>query len=352
MVNTSVGPAVLVTGVEEIRQRVLAAAAAAAVEVRVAGDAGELAAGPEPRSVFVGPDQVALVARSPALGRAPVQLVGMAADRDRLCEWSAALGAAVIVLPDGVRWLAHALAGDRGRSAVSVLGLLGAAGGVGTSTLTGALAHLAAQRGLRVAVVDLDPRGGGIDVLLGLADRPGWRWPNLIDADGFLGDLHGHLPRLDDLAVLSHDRTELVAPTATAILAVLRSLERSHEVVLLDLGSRPGVAELGSLRAMDGALLVCPGDVRGVAGAAQQLRSVDPHVPLAVIQSRIRPGALGPDHISRALGLPVVATIPPDRGVAADAERGDPPGRTAGKAWRRACAALLDSALEVRHDRG
>lgn len=349
MVNTSAGPAVLVTGAEEIRDRVLAAAAAAAVEVRVARDAAELASGPEPRLLFVGADQVALVARSPVLGRAPVHLVGTAADQDRLCEWSAALGAAVIVLPEGVRWLANALAGGRGGATATVLGLLGAVGGLGTSTLTAGLAHQAAQRGQRVALVDLDARGGGLDLLLGLEERPGWRWPNLVGADGFLGDLHDHLPRLDGLAVLSHDRTEPIDLPATAIVAVLRSLARSHDLVLLDLGARPGPAELAALRAADGGLLLCPGDVRGLAAAAQQLRRVDPHVPLAAVLSHLRPGSR--EGVTRALGLPVVATLPLDRAVAADAERGDPPGRSAGRNWRRCCTTIIDGALEARDDR-
>lgn len=350
MVNTSVGPAVLVTGSEEIRDLVLAAAAAAAVEVRVARDAAELGSGPEPGLLFVGPDQVALVARSPVVGRAPVHLVGTQADRDRLCEWSAALGAAVIVLPDGVRWLANALAGGRGGGATAtVLGLLGGAGGVGTSTLAAGLARAAAERGHRVALVDLDARGGGLDLLLGLEERPGWRWPNLADADGFLGDLHDHLPRSEGLAVLSHDRVEPIDLPATAIVAVLRSLARSHDLVLLDLGARPGPAELAALRAADGGLLLCPGDVRGLAAAAQQLRAVDPHVPLAAVLSQLRPGSR--EAVSRALGLPVVATLPRDRAVAEEVDRGDPPGRTAGRAWRRCCSTILDGALEARHDR-
>lgn len=339
----------LVTGDEGIRDRVLAAAAAAAVDVRVARSAAELGSGPQPRVLFVGADQIALVARSPVLGRAPVHLVGTAADQDRLCEWSAALGAAVIVLPDGLQWLANALAGGRDGATATVLCLLGAVGGLGTSTLAAGLAHQAALRGHRVALVDLDARGGGLDLLVGLEERPGWRWPHLVDADGFLGDLHDHLPRLDGLAVLSHDRAGPIEPPATAIVAVLRSLARSHDLVLLDVGARPGPAEVAALRAADGALLLCPGDVRGLAAAAQQLRTIDPHVPLAAVLSQLRPG--GRDAVTRALDLPVVAALPFDRAMAADAERGDPPGRTAGRSWRRCCDTILDGVLEARDDR-
>lgn len=344
MVNADVGPAVLLTGLAEVRECVLAAAAAAAVEIQVAREVSELGAGPAPRAIFVGADQVALVARSAVAGRAPVYLVGTPADRDRLCEWSAALGATVIVLPDGLRWLSGALAGGEGGARAPVLGLLGAVGGVGTSTLAAGLAYQAAQRGLRVALVDLDERGGGLDLLLGLEQHPGWRWPHLVDAEGFLGDLHDHLPRLDGLAVLSHDRADDAALRPSAVTAVLRSLARSHDLVLLDLGARPGPVELGALQTADGGLLLCPGDVRGLAAASQQLRGIDARVPLAILLSRLRPGSK--EAVARALGLPVTATVPLDRTVVADADRGDPPGRNSGRGWRRCCAALLDGVLQ------
>ena len=349
MTKTTDAPAVLVTGLEEITDRVVAAAAAAGTQVRLARDAGELATGPDPELLFVGPDQVALVARSPVMGRANVHLVGMPGDKDRLCEWSAALGAAVIVLPDGVRWLANALSGGRGGVTATVLGLLGATGGVGTSTLTAGLGVLAAERGHRVALVDLDARGGGLDLLVGLEQQPGWRWPHLVDADGFLGDLHDHLPRQGDLAVISHDRGEITDVPSPAVVAVLRSLSRSHDLVLLDLGARPGPTELAGLRGADGGLLVCPGDVRGLVAATQQVRTIDPHIPLAAVLSGLRPGG-GREAASRALGLPVVATLPKDRGIAGEADRGEVPGRLAGRAWRRCCATILDGTMGAHDD--
>ncbi|MDO5500131.1 MAG: pilus assembly protein CpaE [Propionibacteriaceae bacterium] len=347
--TTGTDPTVLVTGSAEIRERVLAAAATAGTEVALARDAGELAAGPAPGTLLVGADQVALVARSPLLGKVRAHLVGLAEDRDRLCEWSAALGAAVIVLPDGARWLAHALSGGGAGVRGTTIGLVGASGGLGTSSLAAGLARGAADRGHRVALVDLDPGGGGLDLLLGLETEPGWRWPSLASADGFLGDLHDHLPRQDALAVLSHDRDGPRGPTVAAAVAVLRSLARSHDLVLLDAGARPGTVELEAMRSADGGLMLCAGDVRGLAAATAQLRVLDPRVPLAVVLSRARrPGGLGRDVVSRALGVSVAATLPADKSVAAGADRGEPPGRTAGRAWRRCRDRLLDGMLEER----
>lgn len=337
----------LVTESGDLRDRVLATAAAVGVEVRWCRDPAELAAGPPPRILVVGADQLAAVARSPLIGRAAVHGVGLVGDRDRLCEWSAALGAAVIVLPEGVRWLAAALAGSREGPTGRVVGLVGGSGGVGTSTMAAGLAWSASRQGVRTALVDLDPRGGGLDVLLGLEEAPGWRWPALAAADGFLSDLHEHLPRLDTLAVVSHDREARAELPTTATVAVVRALARCHDLVVLDGGTRPGTAELEALRAADGVLLVCAGDLRGLAAAAQQVRILDAHLPLAAVHSRIRPGGYGAAVVARTLGLPVVATLPADRRIPACLERGEPPGRVAGRAWRRCCATVIDNLVEA-----
>jgi hypothetical protein len=100
-------------------------------------------------------------------------------------------------------------------------------------------------------------------------------------------------------------------------------------------------------------LLVCSPDLRGVAAAAQRMRGIDAQVPLALVVSRIRPGSHSADAIGRALGLPVVATLPADKRVASGAEAGEPPGRAAGRGWRRACDAVL-AGLQVENadDRG
>lgn len=332
---------VLITSAAHVRDQVLAAAAAAAVEVRVCSDPAEL--GPaRPPMLLVGADCAAVLARSAVVRRTPVHLIGTGGEQQRLCEWSAALGAAVIVLPDGLRWLTAILAeGRNGRIAGRMVAVAGGSGGIGTSTLAAGLAWAAAEEGRRVALVDLDAGGGGLDLLLGLEQQPGRRWPALLDADGFLGDLHEQLPRLGSLAVLSHARGPLSDVGPPAVTAVLRSLRRTHDLVVLDAGARPSAAEPAAVRGCDGAVLVCSPDLRGVAGAAQRMRGIDAQVPLAVVVSRMRPGSHSGDAIGHALGLPVVATLPADRRVASGAEAGEPPGRTAGRGWRRACGTVL-----------
>lgn len=334
--------AVLITGSEELREQVHAAAAAAAVPLWECDDPGELGTEPPP-VLLVGADRAAAVARSPVIRRTAVHLVGGIGDQQRLCEWSAALGAAVVVLPAGLRWLSALLAAGRvGGATGRMLAVIGGAGGVGTSTLAVGLAWAAAEAGRRVALVDLDAGGGGLDLMLGLEHEAGWRWPSLIGADGFLGDLHQQLPRLESLALVSHDRGAVTDLPAPAVTAVLRSLRRTHELVVVDAGARPGPGELAGVRSCDGGLLVSSGEVRGLAAAAHRLRGIDAQMPLAAVFSRIRPGSHGADTVGRALGMPVVATLPPDKRVAACAEAGEPPGRGAGRPWRRACQYVLE----------
>lgn len=341
-------PAVLVTGSNEIRDHVLAAAAAAGTGIRVCADAVELSALPTPGVLLVGTDQVAAVARSSVVGRARVHLVGGAGDQARLCEWSAALGATVLVLPDGLRWLAAALSGARDGHGAAVIAVVGASGGLGTSTLAAGLAGTAAEKGLRAAFVDLDVGGGGADLLFGLERQPGWRWPGLTAADGFLGDLHEHLPHAEGLAVVSHDRRDPTPVPVTAAVAVMRSLGRSHDVVVIDAGARPGPDDLAAIRVADGGLLVCSAEVRGLAAATQQLRRIDAHLPMAAVLSRLRRNGDGVAAVERTLGLPVAAVMPADKGIAAGADRGDPPGRNAGRAWRTHCGDLLDGLIGDR----
>lgn len=70
-----------------------------------------------------------------------------------------------------------------------VLAVTGAVGGCGASLLAASLAVHAAHvlRGLgraQVGLVDANIWGAGLDVLLGMEEAPGVRWPQLANAHG------------------------------------------------------------------------------------------------------------------------------------------------------------------------
>lgn len=322
-----------------LRDAVLAAVAAAGLEAELIEDAAALAALRRTPSVLVvGVDLAQALAGHELSRRIRVHLVGEREDSDRLCAWSAALGAAVTTLPDGIRWLTSALAGTPPDGRGRLVAVLGGSGGVGVSTLAVDLGWQAASSGTPAAVVELDPTGPGLDLLLGLETEPGWRWPALTAAEGYLGELHDQLPVRDRLAVLAHSRSERSQPPLTAVRAVLRSLRREHRLVLADLGHRAEPDTLAILDECDAALLVCRSGPAGVAGAAALLDRLPTAVPMAAL---LRGPAADRPMVTEVLGIPVVAEIADNQRVIAAADRGELPARVAGRGWRRSTRGLL-----------
>ncbi len=130
--------------------------------------------------VLVGDDRAA---HCSGLGRrGGVLLLGLDLDDPGVWVRAVQLGAEhVLFLPDAEAWLldriADAAEGD-GPPAVTVA-VLGGRGGAGASTLACALAVTAARAGRRTMLIDGDPLGGGLDVLLGGETARGLRWPDL-----------------------------------------------------------------------------------------------------------------------------------------------------------------------------
>lgn len=94
--------------------------------------------------------------------------------------------------------------GDR-RGMGHVIAVIPASGGVGATTLAGALAVRAAEAGRSVVAVDLDQFGGRLDLVLGVEQAPGWRWDRLLDVAGIVDGegLARELPRAGEVPVLS-----------------------------------------------------------------------------------------------------------------------------------------------------
>ncbi len=243
--------------------------------------------------------------------------------------------------------LADAAEGD-GRRAL-VVGVLGGRGGAGASTLATALAVTAAGRSLRSILVDGDPLGGGIDLLLGGEDVSGLRWPELSDARGRLSAaaLRDALPRVAELTVLSWDRGDVLTIAPDAMQAVLGAAGRDTDVVVVDLPRRLDPAAEAALARTDIALLVVPAEVRATAAAARVaagagLLAAD----LRVVVRGPAPSGLAAETVAEALGLPLAGTLRPEPGLAGAQERGDPPaGRGKGPLAEfsgRFLAAVLD----------
>lgn len=267
-------------------------------------------------------------------------------------EQAVAVGAEhVVSLPEAEPWLVSALAeateGARGSGAV--LAVVGGRGGAGASVLAAAVAVAAVHEGGRVLLVDCDPLGGGLDLVLGAEDVQGLRWPELNVTGGRVPAtaLHAALPapRLaaarGELAVLSCDRSDR-GPSSAAVSAVIDAGRRAGETVVCDLPRYPTEAALAALEAADLVLLVVPADVRSCAAAGRVAAVLaEQAAPVQVVVRGPAPGGVTAEEVAGALGLPLLVAMRPEPGLARSLERGAPPGHGRGP-LAEAARAVLD----------
>ena len=257
----------------------------------------------------------------------------------------------VAVLPEAQAWLIDRMASSaepvRGRGVV--VGVLGGRGGAGASVLSAVLARSAAGRGLRTLLVDGDPLGGGIDLVLGAEGAPGARWNDFCDRRGRLSStsLHDSLPTAaSGLAVLSWHRGAAEPLTAETMRSVLDASARGYDLVVTDLPRYLTAPTIEALSCTDTALLVVPAEVRATVAADRVAETVRPHAKdLRVVIRGPSPGGLKPSVIAQSLRLPLAGTIPTDRRLPATLERGDPlaSGRLSGF-----CTHFLDTLARPR----
>ncbi|WP_326721575.1 MULTISPECIES: septum site-determining protein Ssd [unclassified Streptomyces] len=278
-----------------------------------------------------------------AARRRGVVLVGRDQDDSGVWRRAVEIGADhVLMLPDGEQWLVDRIADVAegvGRPALTV-GVLGGRGGAGASTLACALAVTSAREGRRTLLVDADPLGGGLDVLLGGEGVEGLRWPAFAASRGRVGGgaLEESLPELHALRVLSWDRGDSVAIPPQAVRAVLAAARRRGGAVVVDLPRRidEGVAE--ALAQLDLGVLVVPADLRAIAAAGRVASSVG--MVLRDLRVAVRgPYAPGLDdrEVARLLGLPLVGEVPVEPPML---DGGGPPGGSPRGPLARFCSAF------------
>ncbi|MFD4181266.1 septum site-determining protein Ssd [Rhodococcus sp. NPDC058514] len=329
---SNVHPVLAVLEDAELSLSVRRAAAAAdrAVDERVL---------PIPRQVW---DGAASIALDPAAAR------GCAADAlprrsavhvvcsgpPGLPEWqaAAAIGAeSVLVLPADEPALVESLAQRRDRTSAggSVIAVVGGSGGAGASTLAAAIALTGPVRraGSRALLVDADPHGGGLDLLLGVEGRPGLRWPSVVVEGGRVSAtaLHDALPDAGaGVAVLACGRGgDSGQPSAAAMRAMIESGCGAGDLVVCDVGRGLGDLAGAVLDLADLVAIVVPAQVRSAAAAESVVASVRTRNPnIGVVVRGPAPGGLRGRDIAELLGLPVLAAMRPQPRLAAALERG------------------------------
>ncbi|MDQ1747705.1 MAG: hypothetical protein QOD07_1968 [Frankiaceae bacterium] len=242
-----------------------------------------------------------------------------------------------------VEWLA--LAGEPGGPPAVVVGVAGACGGAGASTLAAALALRRASAS-KVTLVDADPAGGGLDVLLGAERVAGTRWPDLAASKGVIAAdaLAGALVKVDGVSLLSWVAREVPALPVEAMDAVLSAAARGSDLVVVDLPRGVDAAAEHAAARTDSVVLVVPASVRAVAAAASaasRWSAAGAEVGLAVRHPG--PADLSPGAVADAVGLPLLGVFPTDARLANFCDRG----RFA-RGLRRSAAAVAADAIASR----
>jgi secretion/DNA translocation related CpaE-like protein len=321
--------------------------AAAAVTPEVVTDLGRarrdwLAAS----CVLVGADCAGEVSALGLPRRADVSLVAQAPESAHLWRDAVAVRADhVVVVPDSEAALVDRLADtvDGGVGRATTIGVVGARGGAGASTLAAALGLTAARLGVPALLVDTDALGGSLELVVGCESEPGLRWPDVASTQGRVGAaaLRAALPSRDGLAVLSWRQSEPAALEQESLTAMLAAGQRGSDVVIVDLPRQLTGAATEAVCSADTVLVVACSDVGSAAAGARLLRSLSALCgDVRLVVRRLRGHPLAPELVSSSLGIPLAAVVPTRRSVTRAIEEGlGPPSR--GR-LASVCSALLD----------
>lgn len=252
----------------------------------------------------------------PDLGRAGIPVVVAASGRLSEARAALAIGASDLIgwpreaaeLASAVRRAAAERAAVGAAAPGRILAVIGARGGLGTTTIAAWLAQLLSAH----ALVELDPAGslatygdGGEPLLASLLAGTGAE-----HARGLLRDVGFGVP-------VCFGEPTMREPEAPALRALLASLRGLGGWSVLDLGRADG-ARLRVARAVDARVIVCSDEVAAVRAVDARRLAGTPW-----IRRRIgRRARIADRDLAEALGSAPLATVEDDARVAARADLG------------------------------
>ncbi len=193
----------------------------------------------------------------------------------------------VVLLDESEPWLVDrlGLVGGGVPDEGLVVGVVGASGGCGASTLAAGLAVATGAAFGTSMIVDLNGLGGGFDLHFGAADWSGLSWHELADISGRIsGDsLREAVPSVDGTAIVGFARDNSMCEVSDrARRAVLLGARQAAGLTVVDLPTAPGtIREVRPL--LDQIVVAGTADIRGALatrGILQYLRELE--VPAAV----------------------------------------------------------------------
>lgn len=254
----------------------------------------------------------------------------------------------VIPLPTRAPTVSEALADAVDRPSATegrIIAVIGGRGGAGASVFAAAIAMAALRRGANALLVDCDPLGGGIDLVLGAEAEIGLRWPELrvrggrVPVSSLRSALPGRIRGDARLTMVSCDR-DGPGPEPEALAAVLQAGRRAGETVICDLPRSTSEVALLALDRADLTVIVVPAEVRAAAAARRMAEWLtDRGIRAETVVRGPSPGGLNPNDVANVIGLPLIASMRPEPKLATTLERG--------VLWHRATGPLASAATTV-----
>lgn len=189
------------------------------------------------------------------------------------------------------------------------IGVLAGCGGAGASVFAAVLAGCAAARAGSAGqafLIDCDPVGGGLDVLLGCERAAGSRWSQVRLRGGGLDPavLRDCLPSWHQVSVLAVDAPQALDPAALSQIAAAAALAGP---VVLDIARWPSPVRAAALSSCDLTILITPAEVRAVTAAAAIAADLHPERTALVVRGAA--ASLPAGRIGALLGLTVLGEL-------------------------------------------
>lgn len=227
----------------------------------------------------------------------------------------------VEVLPTATNWLIEHLVPPV-HTRAQVVSITPVVGGAGASTLACALAGHYAAQGLKVALVDADPRAGGLDVVMGCEQAEGMRWVDILSLEGSVA-----APELFESLIIRKG-IHLIAPRrgqfdvdGTQIITTIDALASACDVVVIDTPRLSDELAPQLIAASDEALLVTPTTVQA-SSLLTALKWQLPDERCGLVVRQIPGSGLTAVGVAQAVELPLRATLPTDARIVEQVEQG------------------------------
>ena len=197
-----------------------------------------------------------------------------------------------------------------------IIGIAGAHGGAGTSSMAACLARVVAScTSASVSILDLNPASAGIELLLSIVGTPGNRWSDLHGRGALLaGRLNDSLPQWHGIRVLSADARGAVPNNIDTATAAIAAMAQVNEWSVLDLppsSLMKNTPESHLAQWCDYLLVLTRTDSRHLIGTHTLLASLAMSVPVyvAAVGARSKNHCA---HIAQTLNVPGVFRVRED----------------------------------------